>query len=244
MDFQTYKENIIQLGKETFEAVIAGQPDEITTKTPLMIEYARHGENYFNLNNNVKFMIIGRAPGKFGEKSDCSVINYDNMTADKNTIDHCFDVHYNEEKHLSWIHSNDVKRGNRYIDSFPFFSFSKKVYLKITKQKQDFEWYKNICYSNIFKIVSLTGGNPSNKSMQIQEKYMIDILKAEISRYKPTHILILDSETDAHSKTSADFKKEIKAFAEEYESKICFCNRPEFRKTIDLMSTVEGDFDI
>ncbi len=245
MEYTEYRDKVIESGKEAFEAVIKGQPEEITNKTPLMIEYARHGKNYFNINDNdIKLMVVGRAPGNFGEKTTCSVINYDNMTVDKNTIEHCFDVHYKEEDHLSWIHRNDVKRGKRYIDSFPFFSFSKKVYLKLTEQKQNYEWYKNICYSNTFKIVSLIGGNPSDESMQIQEKYMTEILKAEISHYKPTHILILDSETDAHSKSSADFKKEIKTYAEENGRKICFSNRPEFRKTIDLMAIVNRDFDI
>ncbi len=247
MEYTEYKNKVIKSGEEAFNAILNRKckPFEIKNKTPLMIEYARHGENYFNLNENVvRFMVIGRAPGNFEEKTDCGVINHENMTVDKNIIEHCFDVHYNEEDPLSWIHRDDVKRGKRYIDSFPFFSFSKKVYLKLTDQKQDYEWYKNICYSNIFKIVSLIGGNPSDESMQIQEKYMAEILKTEISHYKPTHILILDSETDAHSKSSAGFKKEIKMYAEENGSKICFSNRPEFRKTIDLMAIVDRDYNL
>lgn len=247
MEYTEYRDKVIESGKEAFDAILnrKRKPCEIKDKTPLMIEYARHGDNYFNLDNDkVRFMVVGRAPGNFGAKTDCSVINYDNMTVDKNTIEHCFDVHYNEDDHLSWIHRNDVKRGNRYIDSFPFFSFSKKVYLKLTKQKQDYEWYKNICHSNIFKIVSLIGGNPSDKSRLLQEKYMLEIFKAEIAYYKPTHILVLDSETDKHCWCSSDFKKKIKTYADECRAKICFCNRPEFRKTIDLMAIVNRDFDI
>lgn len=243
MDILHYRKRVIEVGAVAFEDIIRCCPDEILMETPLMIEYARQGDNYFN-NGKVRLMVVGRAPGVFGEKTDCSVIDYKSMSVDEKVIEHCFDVHYDEDQHLSWIHSQCAKRGNRYVDSFPFFSFSKKVYLKLMNQKQDFEWYRNICHSNIFKIVSLKGGNPSDESKRIQEKYMIEIFKAEIEFYRPTHILVLDSETEQHCWISADFKKKIKVYAEECGSKICFSNRPEFRKTDDLMTTVNRDFGI
>ena len=253
MDFENYRKNVIEKGEAAFKFILSSpqKPCEIQKKESLMIEYARHGENYLNLKDNeIKFMVVGRAPGKFDAKKSCSVINYDNMTTNVNAIEHCFAVHFYEKEqcnikeNLSWIHSEDAKRNKKYIDSFPFFSFSKKVYLKLTDQRQDFDWYKNICYSNIFKIVSLTGGNPSSHSILMQEKFMLEIFKAEIAYYKPTHILVLDSETDSHCWCSVDFKNAIKDYAKNHKTKVCFSNRPEFRKTTDLMTTVERDFDI
>lgn len=243
-DFERlYKEKVIKIGCLAFEDIIKYCTDEIKSKTPLMIEYARHGENYLD-NDKVKLMVVGRAPGNFGEKTKCSVIDYNSMTYNEKTIEYCFSEHYYEKEKLNWIHDDNVRKGRRCIDSFPFFSFSKKVYLKLANQNQDFEWYKNICYSNIFKIVSLKGGNPSNGSRFLQEKYMLEIFMSEIDFYKPTHILVLDSETDEHCWCSADFKNKIKTYAKNNDTKICFCNRPEFRKTIDLMAIVDRDFDI
>lgn len=259
MEYTEYRDKVIELGKEAFDAILnrKRKPCEIKDKTPLMIEYARHGENYFNLkNDDVKFMVVGRAPGLFHKgngkerelvgKIDCSVIDYITNAANSAKIEHCFDVHYNEEEHLSWIHmtKENMDKGDRYIDSKRFFGFAKKVYLNLIKQEQDIEWYKNICHSNVFKIVPISGGNPRCALRNAQIKEMAEIFKAEIDFYKPTHILIIDGRENSPC-WCFGIKEEIERYAKSLGVKIWFSNRPEYKSNEvynEMFDQIDKDF--
>lgn len=126
----------------------------------------------------------------------------------------------------------------RYIDAKPFFRFAKKVYLRLTEKEQNFEWYKNICHSNIYKIVSTSGGNPSSRLIKAQEKEMLQIMKVEFEFFRPTHILVIDGEGEEHcwcTRIKADLKKN----AESFGAKIWFSDRPETRKAEDLIKRID-----
>ena len=257
MEYPEYRNKVIELGEEAFNAILnrKRKPCEIKNKTPLMIEYARHGENYLNLgNDDVKLMVVGRAPGSFCKdkneeknkvgKIECNVIDYTISAPDTNKVKYCFDTHYYEEDHLSWIHKEKEEKGERYIDAKPFFSLAKAVFLELTKKKQDFEWYKSICHSNIYKIVPTCGGNPNVALRKAQEDAMAEILNAEIQYYKPTHILVIDSRTSLHCFCSDSFKESIKECAKNNGAKISFSDRPEINKNSDLVKFIREDFDL
>lgn len=228
MEFESYKYNVIEIAKNAFDDVMKNKSDEINNSRPLMIEFARHGENYFN-DNKVKLMIVGRASGTT-KKPHLTVTKYDTgkCTISEKKIADCFEEYYYED--LGWIHK---KGDNRYVDSKPFFGFSKKVYLDLVGVTDEPEWYKNICYTNLCKIISSeVGGNPSEKLKSIQlENGMLELLKTEIDYYKPTHILVLDSATEEHSWSSNELKDAIKKHVINHNPKIkiCFSDRPEFR---------------
>ncbi len=251
-EFEKYKKNVINLGEEALRNIIEAKP-RLRTSTlnrNFIIEYARKGENYSS-NNKIRFMVVGRAAGAFGEyenekyaKHHLSVLKNDNSSweVDKKQIEECFDEYY-ERDHMDWIHhERDAEKGRRYVDSKPFFRFAKTVYLKLTAQEQDFEWYKNICHSNIYKVISPKGGNPTWSVIERQEGKMAQIMKEEFECFKPTHILVMDG--DENCCWCNKIKEDLRKYAEDIGAKICFCNRPETRKTSDLILTVDRDFNL
>lgn len=245
MEFTEYRDKVIEAGEAAFNNVAKGQTDEIRTKTPLMIEYARHGENY-KIGNKIRFMVVGRAAGRFDEKADFSVIDYNDITVDKSVIEYCFDEQHNKD-HLEWIHKpkEERKRYERCLDSKAFYRFAKRVYLRLTNQFEEVEWYKNICHSNIYKITSTEGGNPDWETKCVQEEKMIEIMEYEIKYFRPTHILVIDSETDAHCWCLENNKNQLRGYASDCGAKIWFSNRPErkSRKKLDEMfNRIDNDF--
>lgn len=243
MEYPEYRNKVIELGEEAFEDIIIGQPKEITDKKPLMIEYARYGVDYERA--KVRFMVVGRAAGVFEEKSDFSVVDYGNMVIDEDIIGTCFDRQHNNDK-LEWIHNKPGKKKyERFLDSKNFYRFAKRVYLKLTNQDEEVYWYKNICHSNIYKITPTIGGNPSWPAKCLQEKKMIEIMGVEFKHFKPTHILVIDSETDDHCWCLEDNKNLLRGYASECGAKIWFSNRPEFKsreKFEDMLTRIDKDF--
>ena len=61
MEFTEYRDKVIEAGETAFNNVAESRTDEIRIKTPLMIEYARHGKNYFNIKNILLFSINSRS---------------------------------------------------------------------------------------------------------------------------------------------------------------------------------------
>ena len=245
MDAKDYKKSVIEIGKKAFEDVKKRTSSEMSNNKSLMIEFARHGELY-SKNEEIRLMIVGRATGCFDEeKEDCRVIECENGNQiNEERLKHCFED-YNENDHLNWIHSQDVRKGNKYIDSFSFFSFSKKVYLALMRQEQDYEWFKKICYTNMFKIISTKGGNPSVKLRNAQKGKMLEIMKVEIDYYKPTHILVLDSRTTKnHCWHDEEFRECLKEYVQKVGAKISFSDRPERREHDPLLEVVKADFEL
>ncbi len=244
MTKECYKKEVLEVAKNVLKIVAESNSKEIKNNEKLMIEFARHGENYFK-DNKVKLMIVGRASGKT-EKPHLNVTEYDSgkCSINEKKIETCFNEYYYEMEPLRWIHKKED--GKRYIDSKPFFGFSKKVYLKLTGAIDEPEWYKNICYTNLCKIISSEeAGNPSESLKKNQLKNgMLKMLEIEIAYYQPTHILVLDSASEDHSWTSKEFKDELKDYVSCQNSsiKICFSDRPEFRGYEELKRKVIMQF--
>jgi len=250
MEFMSYKEKVLSVAKNAFERIINGKFKEIKeiredkeNEKSLIFEFARYGENYFQ-NDGVRLMVVGRAAGKFKRpKVGLAVIKQgsNGINISEEQIEKCFNEYHYEEKALSWIHKKEAD-DKFYLDSKPFFGFSKKIYLELSKEGENPEWFKNICYTNLCKIISTEGGNPSEKLIHAQMKRdMLELLKIEIDYYRPTHILVLDSATEEHSWSTKEFKEEMRAYVSEQEPgiKICFSNRPEYRGNNELMKQEE-----
>lgn len=252
-DFENFKENMINLGEEALKNVIDTKPRlrASTLNENFVVEYARKGENYFS-NNPIRLMVVGRVAGLFGKSEDGKFAKHHLSTlknnngkweVDKEQIERCFKEYY-EKDNMDWIHhERDNVKGRRHIDSKHFFRFAKMVYLKLTEQDQDFEWYKNICNSNIYKIISPVGGNPTWAVIKRQEKTMAKIMKLEFEFFEPTHILVMDGENESCCWCN-EIKEDLRRYAENIGAKICFCNRPEVNKSDELMETVKKDFNL
>jgi len=245
MTKECYEKRVLEIAKIAFENIAKSKAKEVKAGNPqLFIEFARHGENYFS-NNKVKLMVVGRASGKFKkEKVNLAVTEAGagGYIINEKKIEECFNEYYNEEDNLSWIHRKEGE--SRYIDSKPFFNFVKKVYKNLTEEDNP-EWYKNICYTNICNIISIGGGNPSEKlkKAQLQAGGMLELLKVEIEYYKPTHILVIDSASEDHSWTTKEFKDEVRGYASGKGIKVSFSDRPEIRRHEDLIGVVKKDFE-
>lgn len=245
MEFSSYKEKVLAIAEKAFERVVEGDSKEIkeirednANKKSLIFEFARYGENYFQ-NDGVRLMVVGRATGKFKQPKDYLAVikqGSNGVYVSEEQIEKCFNDYHYDGEHLSWIHKKG-ENDNRYLDSKPFFGFSKRVYLELAKNGENPEWFKNICYTNLCKIISTEGGNPSEKLKQSQMKSdMLDLLKIEMDYFQPTHILILDSASENHSWTTKEFKDGIREYAANHEPRVrvCFSDRPEFRSRSKL----------
>ena len=245
MEFMGYKEQVLSVAKNAFERIVDGKFKEIKEiredkegERSLMFEFARYGESYFQ-SDGVRLMVVGRATGKFRQaKTHVAVVKQgDNgIYISEEQIEKCFNDYHYDEEHLGWIHRKD-ENGKRYLDAYPFFGLSKRVYHNLTKTGENPEWFKNICYTNLCKIISTEGGNPSEKLKKFQmKKDMLDLLKIEMGYFQPTHVLILDSASENHSWTTKEFKDEIRDYAANHEPRIrvCFSDRPEFRDRDEL----------
>ena len=104
MELECYKKEVMEVAKNVLEVISKGKSKEIKNGEPLMIEFARHGENYFN-DNKVKFMVVGRASGKT-KKPHLAVTEYtaEGCSINEKKIEKCFNEYYYETDHLSWIH--------------------------------------------------------------------------------------------------------------------------------------------
>lgn len=252
-DFEIYKENVINLGEDALKSIIDTKP-RLRTSTlnkNFIVEYARKGENYSST-NKIRLMVVGRVAGAFGKSEDGKfakhhlstlINNNGNWEIDKEQIKSCFEEYY-EKDNMDWIHhERDNVKGRRHVDSKPFFRFAKMVYLELTGQDQDFEWYKNICNSNIYKVLYPVGGNPTWSVLERQEKTMVKIMKLEFEFFKPTHILVMDGDEESCCWCNK-IKEDLRRYAENTGAKICFCKRPEVNKSDELMKTVKRDFNI
>lgn len=252
-DFDNYRKSVIDLGEEALKNIIETKPKlrASTLNKNFIVEYARKGDNY-SLTNKIRLMVVGRVAGEFGKAEDGKFAKYHlstlknnngNWEVDKEQNERCFEEYYKEDN-LDWIHhERDNVKGRRHIDSKAFFRFAKIVYLKLTEQDQDFEWYKNICNSNVYKVIYPVGGNPTWAVIKRQEKTMAKIMKSEFEFFKPTHILVMDGEGNEHC-WCTEIKEDLRRYAENVGAKICFCNRPEVNKGDELMEIVERDFNI
>lgn len=240
MEFMNYKEQVLSVAKNAFERIVDGKFEEIKEiredkegEKSLMFEFARYGENYFQ-NDGVRLMVVGRATGKFRQaKTHLAVVKQgDNgIYISEEQIEKCFNDYHYDEEHLGWIHRKD-ENNKRYLDSKPFFGLSKRVYFELDQDGENPEWFKNICYTNLCKIISTKGGNPSDDLIQAQMKSdMLELLKIEMNYFQPTHVLILDSASEDHSWTTKEFKDEIRDYVANHKPRIrvCFSDRPEFR---------------
>ena len=250
---EAYKNKVIALANDVLIEIINGankrrifykkrKTGEIAN-TKLLVDFAMQGKQY-SQSKPIRFMMVGRAAGCFNEDNKFNVINFanrDNISINRDAVNLCFeDAIKNEMKWISEKPINEKGKRKKQTDKKAFFGFAKMVYLKLTEQADDEEWYKNIVRTNLFKIIPLAGGNPSYYLRMAQAKKSIEMFIAEIEFYKPTHILIIDGK-DSFSWITV-YKDSIAESAKKIGAKICFVDRPETRKKEKLLETIDEDF--
>lgn len=86
----------------------------------------------------------------------------------------------------------DGNEATYYLSKSPFWCSSRDIWYGLTNSEYDkANWYEHIAWSNLYKVAPQTYGNPSGKLMYDQSHACVDILKAEIEAFDPTHILLI-----------------------------------------------------
>lgn len=78
----------------------------------------------------------------------------------------------------------------------PFWSYAKDVWCKAYGRTQawDKRWFENIVWTNLYKIAPHGKGNPDRMAKAMQESVCVELLKAEIEYFDPTHILFVTAQ--------------------------------------------------
>ena len=250
---EIYKNKVIGFANDALNKVITSKnkrrifykkrKTEEIANTKLFVDFAMQGKRY-SQSNPIRFMMVGRAAGCFDEDENYNAITFvdrENILINEQAVDLSFNYASNCEMH--WIAEKPLnKKGERkkQTDRKAFFGFAKMVYLKLTEQNDDEEWYKNIVRTNLFKIIPLSGGNPSCYLRNAQAELSIEIFKAEIEFYKPTHILIIDGKDQLS--WVKDYQGDIKNVADKIGAKTCFVDRPEIRTKDSLLGSIDESF--
>ena len=84
------------------------------------------------------------------------------------------------------------KIGSYYL-SKPFWGYSKEIWdaLYGTATSWQERWYQKIVWTNLYKIAPRKGGNPSEAWQKMQREACVELLRAEIEFFNPTHILLV-----------------------------------------------------
>ena len=96
---------------------------------------------------------------------------------------------------MSWVikygHDNPICNTNKSA----FWRVSKKIVQRRLVNYSGRNWSNYIAWSNLYKIVSADGGNPSRTLKKIQLNDCVELLRIELNLLNPNNILIMAGET-------------------------------------------------
>lgn len=150
-------------------------------------------------------IVVGRALNRWGSKKDGIWWEPKKGSPSQETIDKIIDFSSRGDKEgdcpMKWItdHWGWNAEGNnmarRYnMKTSAFWRVIKEILseLKITKSEAEkTNWSSYLVWTNLYKVASPEGGNPSNKLCDVQLEKCKTLLKEEIAAFKPEKILFL-----------------------------------------------------
>lgn len=172
---------------------------------------AMQGNQYFMSKNSVgeefRFMLVGRAVNGWDEyrispeekmtKDDfieSSILNLEN--AEKSIV-------FGKDR-FEWIDTSENRprntaregidrgeiKGDYKLSKAQIWSYTKDIWDSLYGEKTIWSdrWFEKIVWSNLYKLAPREGGNPEDALQQLQLNACIDLLKAEIEYFRPTHI--------------------------------------------------------
>ena len=147
--------------------------------------------------SKIRFMLIGRAVNGW----------YDtNVNTQTEYGDYIEQLLISDNGKFGWVtdvkgvlyNRNDLGCKGDYCLSSPFWDYSKSIFKHIiNKEKPEkyeeilsyTRWIDYIVWTNLYKIAPTYRGNPDEEMKKLQQKECINILKNEIEKYNPTHII-------------------------------------------------------
>lgn len=93
---------------------------------------------------------------------------------------------------------NDYQKDGKYyyLNDSPFWRTNKKIWMSISdnsnfKDSEQNKWVDYIAWTNLYKVAPKDTGNPTTTMAKKQLDACKKILKSEIEKFKPTHILFV-----------------------------------------------------
>ena len=175
---------------------------------------------------NTELMVVGRALNRWGIEKDKIWWNPNEGKPKQETIDRIIDYSSQGDKPkecpLKWItdhwgidsDSIDLVDDKSYnMKRSAFWRVIREILMKLeitTEGKNDDDWSSFVTWSDLYKIASPLGGNPSSKLIDAQYEGCKRILKAEFECFSPKRILFLTGYNWFRDFENAGFKKEKK----------------------------------
>lgn len=155
---------------------------EFKGQNDLAVFYAMTGKKYQAQKN--KLLIIGRANNGWNR-------GFDNL----------------EDDHFNWVKNRNgvLSNGDGYnLNSKPFWGIAARISEGINPGNDE-KWVDDIAWSNLYKVVPATEGNPSDEMCRKQGKICQQILKEEINSFRPDYIVLITGFEDWFRNDDPDF---------------------------------------
>lgn len=154
----------------------------------------RYKESHFRL------MYVGRA------------VNGWEVDWKKGTADELVEQVFSHGFNMTSIAENPVQNGYNFNRS-PFWQLCRQI-IKLAGEEEN--WSSRVLWSNLYKVAPYKTGNPNNKLIEKTIEGCIQILKYEISLYRPTHIVFVTDAWwfDPSDTLKVSFAKELDILAE------------------------------
>jgi hypothetical protein len=153
---------------------------------------------------NHELMLVGRAFNGWGSENDDICWNPKSGNPSSETINNIIDYSLYGEKdgdcpmkwitdHWGWetnVNKNTPKNEQYNMKRSQFWRVTKEILSKL-KNTEPEDWASYLVWSELYKIASSEGGNPSAKLLNAQWENCKRVLSEEIKFYEPTRILFL-----------------------------------------------------
>ncbi len=191
-------------------------------KLDLTLDFASCGLRYYDCEN--RLLVLGRACGGLPFVPERIVISYDPalespFTISKEAIQYSIKKETTDD--LNWLKEWDSKK-----KLTPYLKLE-KIAVESLNPATSNHWADCLAYSNLFKFLPASGGNPSTGLVRAQTNIqMAEILELEIKTLDPTHILLIVGENNEYWYPNI-FREVIKASGVPH---VKIVNRPEVRR--------------
>lgn len=166
----------------------------------------------------IGLMVVGRAVNKWTKESwSLTDLQNDEKRADlvqsvrelseseaqdrwKYHADHTVNIRKELEIHrrgsacpLSWVvKSSGPSKGKYNTNRSQFWALNKRILTKIHKWSETPEtWSSYMCWSNLYKVATYGGGNPTKRCQIAQRNACFELLRMEIEEWQPKYVLLL-----------------------------------------------------
>lgn len=166
-----YRRLYHQLRRRPFRRIKDGK-DELAVFAPVI------GKHY-GCNDHVRLMWVGRAVNQWTRVD---------VEADENAFLEAIRKGQEQEEPFRFLWAPATNRSCFYYLTSPFWRTSKLVCERLMPEEA---WPESIAWANLYAAAPCGGGNPSKTLSAAQRIVCGELLKAEVDRLQPTHIVLM-----------------------------------------------------